>query len=162
MDPSTARLAGRHCLSKSFAGPGVYHLRMRSWQPTNSNQPHQEAGRIVVGRSNALRLLAYEHADLVVLCQPELPSWTSLMTLTHSPSCDTKPFRKRTFVLISPANQKQVPPVTHRILHSGLKMISLSRRTVNKWMKRQLSCHFKSIVSHLAYLLLLIATIPTM
>ena len=64
--PALLALPVDKCISKSNAGPGVYHLRMRSWQPTNINQPRQEAGRIVVGRSNALRLLVYEHADLVV------------------------------------------------------------------------------------------------
>ena len=64
--PALLALPVDKSIPKSNAGPGVYHLRMRSWQPTNINQPRQEAGRIVVGRSNALRLLVYEHADLVV------------------------------------------------------------------------------------------------
>ena len=54
---------------------------MRSWQPANINQPRQEAGRIVVGRSNALRLLVYEHADLVVF----VPAGGALLDLFDDP-----------------------------------------------------------------------------
>ena len=79
--PALLTLPVDKCLHKSNAGPGVYHIRMRSWHPANINQPRQEAGRIVVGRSNALRLLVYEHADLVVF----VPAGGALLDLFDDP-----------------------------------------------------------------------------
>ena len=79
--PALLTLPVDKCLHKSDAGPGVYHIRMRSWHPANINQPRQEAGRIVVGRSNAFRLLVYEHADLVVF----VPAGGALLDLFDDP-----------------------------------------------------------------------------
>ena len=79
--PALLTLPVDKCLHKSDAGPCVYHIRMRSWHPAKINQPRQEAGRIVVGRSNALRLLVYEHGDLVVF----VPAGGVLLDLFDDP-----------------------------------------------------------------------------
>ena len=81
MDPSPLTLPVDKCLHKSNAGPGVYQIRMRSWHPANINQPRQEAGRTVVGRSDALRLLVHEHAGLVVF----VPAGGALLDLFDDP-----------------------------------------------------------------------------
>ena len=67
---SLLQLPLERSLNPEKAGPGIYHVRFKSFRHTNINQPRFEAGRVAIGRNTALKLLVFEHADMVVYVPP--------------------------------------------------------------------------------------------